>query len=296
MWQEAMKFWRRFRRHKLAMAGLGIVVLLILTVIASAYIAPYEDVINQNLPSALEPPSWEHPFGTDHLGRDILKRVVYASRISLLVGVTVVAIGMTLGTVLGLLAGYLGGWADRLISRFIDIMLAFPFLLLAIAVAATIGPWMVNKMRDAGFEAGSSLPVILALGFATFPSYARLVRGCVLSIKEEQFVDAARGLGARGTRIMLRHILPNLFGTLLVYGTLRVSTAILAESGLSFLGLGAQPPEPTWGNMLSDGREYILFYTWLPLFPGLAILVTVLGFNFLGDGLRDLLDPRQKDY
>lgn len=159
--------------------------------------------------------------------------------------------------------------------------LAFPFLLLAIAVSAALGPSLRN--------------VILALGFATFPSYARLVRGCVLSIKEEAFVEAARVTGAGRIAIMFRHILPNLFGTLLVYGTLRISTAILAESGLSYLGLGAQPPMPTWGNMLSDGREYILFYNWLPLFPGLAILITVRGFNFPGDGLRDLLDPRMKE-
>lgn len=296
MWQEFLDFWRRFRRNKLSMIGLATVMLLLVTALLSTTLAPYESVIQQDMPNALKAPSTAHPFGTDHLGRDIFKRIVYASRTSLLVGVTVVAIGMTLGTVLGLLAGYLGGWWDKFISRFVDVMLAFPFLLLAIAVAATFGPWMVQKMQDLlGIQAFSSLPVILALGFATFPSYTRLVRGCVLSIKEEQFVDAARSLGVSRTRIMLRHILPNLFGTLLVYGTLRVSTAILAESGLSFLGLGAQPPEPTWGNMLSDGREYILFYSWLPLFPGLAILITVMGFNFLGDGLRDLLDPRLKD-
>lgn len=295
MWNEITDFWRRFRRNKLAVAGLIVVVMLVFTATLSHFVFPYEEVIDQELSNALRPPSLGHPFGTDHLGRDIFKRVVYASQTSLLVGVTVVAIGMTLGTSLGLLAGYLGGWWDRVISRFIDVMLAFPFLLLAIAVAATIGPYIVNQLREMGLNTFSSLPVILALGFATFPSYARLVRGCVLSIKEEQFVDAARGLGVGRIGIMARHILPNLFGTLLVYGTLRVSTAILAESGLSFLGLGAQPPEPTWGNMLSDGREYILFYTWLPLFPGLAILITVLGFNFLGDGLRDLLDPRLKD-
>jgi len=233
------------------------------------------------LPDALQPPSLKHLFGTDHLGRDIFLRILYASRTSLLVGVTVVAIGMSIGAVLGLFAGYFGGWWDQTISRFVDVMVAFPFLLLAIAVSATLGPSLRN--------------VILALGFATFPSYVRLVRGCVLSIKEEAFVEAARVIGAGRIAIMFRHILPNLFGTLLVYGTLRISTAILAESGLSYLGLGAQPPNPTWGNMLSDGREYILFYEWLPLFPGLAILITVMGFNFLGDGLRDLLDPRLKD-
>ncbi len=273
--------WRQFKRNRLAMVGLGVVIVLIVAALLSFWIAPWERVIKQDLAQALNPPSWDHIFGTDHLGRDVFARVLYGSRASLLVGVTVVALGMTIGTTLGLLAGYFGGWVDQVVSRLVDIMLAFPFLLLAIAVSATLGPSLRN--------------VILALGVATFPSYARLVRGSVLSIKEESFVEAARVIGVRRIAIMFRHILPNLFGTLLVYGTLRISTAILAESGLSYLGLGAQPPEPTWGNMLSDGREYILFYEWIPLFPGLAILFTVLGFNFLGDGLRDLLDPRLKD-
>ncbi len=275
------RFRKRFLRNHLAVTGLLVVLALVLTGIASFFVAPYERVVEQNLPNSLQPPSWQHLFGTDHLGRDILARIIYGSRTSLVVGFTVVVVGMTIGTLLGLMAGYLGGLWDRVISRFVDVMLAFPFLLLAIAVSAVLGPSLVN--------------VIIALGIATFPSYTRLVRGCVLSIKEEQFVDAARAIGVGRLRIMVLHILPNLFGTLLVYGTLRVSTAILAESGLSFLGLGAQPPEPTWGNMLSEGREYLLFYHWLPLFPGLAILITVLGFNFLGDGLRDLLDPRMKD-
>ncbi|MCC5877727.1 MAG: ABC transporter permease [Candidatus Sumerlaeia bacterium] len=294
---EYAEFWRRFRRNPLAMVGLITVVFICLTAIIAGIFVPQDSVITQDLRIALNPPSWQHPFGTDHLGRDIFLRVVYASRTSLLVGITVVAIGMTLGTLLGLLSGYFGGWVDSLISRVVDIMLAFPFLLLAIAVSATVGPLMLDWIASYGFDRSqfSMLPVIIALGFATFPSYARLVRGSVLSIKEEQFVDSARAIGVTHLPIMYKHILPNLFGTLLVYGTLRVSTAILAESGLSFLGLGALPPEPTWGNMLSDGREYLLFYSWLPLFPGLAILVTVLGFNFLGDGLRDLLDPRMKD-
>lgn len=273
--------WKQLRRNRLATIGLGVVAALAVAAVLSFWLAPWDAVISQNLKDALQPPSWSHPFGTDHLGRDVFLRVLYGSRTSLLVGVTVVALGMTIGTTLGLLAGYCGGWVDHAVSRLVDVMLAFPFLLLAIAVSATLGPSLRN--------------VILALGVATFPSYTRLVRGCVLSIKEETFIEAARVIGVRRTAIMARHILPNLVGTLLVYGTLRISTAILAESGLSYLGLGALPPEPTWGNMLSDGREYILFYEWLPLFPGLAILLTVLGFNFLGDGLRDLLDPRLKD-
>lgn len=279
--QEHRDFIRRFFRNRLAVLGLALVGLVLLMVILSIPLAPWERVIDQDLPNKLQPPSLAHPMGTDHLGRDILARVLYGSRVSLLVGITVVAIGMSIGTVLGLMAGFFGGWIDSVISRLTDIMLAFPFLLLAIAVAAVLGPSLQN--------------VIIALGFASFPAYVRLVRGSVLSIREEQFVAAARAIGVSRRAIMLRHILPNLAGTLLVYGTLRISVAILAESGLSFLGLGPQPPQPTWGNMLTDGREYLLFFHWLPLFPGLAILITVLGFNLLGDGLRDLLDPRMRE-
>ncbi|CAN5262770.1 ABC transporter permease [soil metagenome] len=289
--------WRRFRRNRLAVFGLGIVICLFLIALSSFVVAePYnEKVIVQDARMALKPPSAEHWFGTDYLGRDVMIRMIYASRTSLMVGIMVVAIGMSVGTVLGLLAGYLGGWWDTIISRLVDIMLAFPFMLLAIAVSATAGPLFLQWLEGYGIKPFSSLPVVIALGFATFPDYVRLVRGSVLSIREEQFIDAARALGVSRRRIMIRHILPNLSGTLLVYGTLKISTAILAESSLSFLGLGAIPPEPTWGNMLSDGREYLLFYSWLPLFPGLAILFTVMGFNFLGDGLRDVLDPRLKD-
>lgn len=293
--EELHELWRRFRRNRLAVIGLSVVLFLMFVALNSFWISPWDSVVTQVPSEALQQPSWEHPFGTDHLGRDVFKRIIYASRTSLMVGVTAVTIGMSIGTILGLLAGYLGGLWDRVISRIVDVMLAFPFLLLAIAVSATAGPWLMEILKEKGIPVTSSLPVILALGFATFPDYVRLVRGSVLSLREEQFVDAARAIGASRIRIMVLHILPNLVGTLLVYGTLKISTAILAESGLSFLGLGARPPEPTWGNMLSDGREYLLFYHWLPLFPGLAILLTVLGFNFLGDGLRDVLDPHMKD-
>jgi ABC-type dipeptide/oligopeptide/nickel transport system permease subunit len=296
MTEEWSQLWRRFQKNRLAVGGLVVVCLLILLAATSQWIAPWNSVILQVPSEALLPPSFDHPMGTDHLGRSVFMRVLYSSRTSLLVGFLVVAIGMSIGTVLGLLAGYFGGLWDRVIMRLVDVMLAFPFLLLAIAVSATAGPWMMQQLREQlGIEPFSSLPIVLALGFATFPDYVRLVRGSVLSLREEQFIDAARALGASRRRIMFRHILPNLTGTLLVYGTLKISTAILAESGLSFLGLGAQPPEPTWGNMLAEGREYLLFHSWLPLFPGLAILFTVLGFNFLGDGLSDVLDPKLKD-
>jgi peptide/nickel transport system permease protein len=207
-------------------------------------------------------------------------RVLFGSQISIVVGFTAVAVGMSLGMILGVTAGYFGGWWDWAVMRMVDVLLALPFFLLAIAIAGALGPGLANT--------------VLALGLASFPTYTRLVRGNVLALRQELYVEGARVLGASSLRIMATHIAPNLLGTLIVYGTLRVSTAILAEAGLSYLGLGTQPPTPTWGNMLNEGRDYILFFEWLPLFPGLAILFTVIGFNLLGDGLRDALDPKSR--
>jgi len=272
--------WVKFKRDRSAIAGLVIVLLLTLAALLSVWLAPWHLVTGQNLAEALQPPSWKHWMGTDQFGRDLALRVLYGARISLFVGFVAVAIGMSIGLVLGTSAGYFGGWWDTLIMRITDIMLAFPFLLLALAITAALGPSLQNAL--------------LALGIASFPSYTRLVRGNVLSLREENYVEAAKVAGAGSNRIMFHHLMPNLFGTLIVYGTLRVSTAILAEAGLSYLGLGAQPPTPTWGGMLSEGRDYILFFEWLPLFPGLAILLTVTGFNLLGDGLRDALDPKTR--
>lgn len=272
--------WIKFKRDKAAIAGLGIVIALVLAALSSYIIAPWNAVTAQNLAGALQPPGAGHWMGTDQFGRDVALRILYGARISLFVGFVAVAIGMSIGLVLGTSAGYFGGWWDSLVMRITDIMLAFPFLLLALAITAALGPSLQNAL--------------LALGIASFPSYTRLVRGSVLTLREENYVDAAKVAGASSNRIMFRHLMPNLFGTLIVYGTLRVSTAILAEAGLSYLGLGAQPPTPTWGGMLSEGRDYILFFEWMPLFPGLAILLTVTGFNLLGDGLRDALDPKTR--
>ena len=271
-------FWRRFRRNTLAMLGLIVVIGLVLTALASLVVAPYDKVVAQDFPSTLQAPSLAHPMGTDQLGRDVLLRVLYASRTSLLVGFTVVLIGMTVGTSLGLLAGYLGGWVDSVISRFSDVMLAFPFLLMAIAVTAALGPSLWN--------------LIIALGVATFPSYTRLVRGSVLAIKAEQFVDAAQSIGVGKVRIMLRHILPNAASVIIIQLTLDVGFAILATSSLSFIGLGAQPPSPEWGTMMSTARNYFRDAWWYMAFPGIALTLTVLAFNLLGDGLQDALDPR----
>lgn len=272
--------WIKFRRDRTAVVGLAIVVSLTLAAFLSIWLAPWSAVTGQDLANALQPPSWQHWMGTDQFGRDVALRILYGARISLFVGFVAVGIGMSIGMVLGTSAGYFGGWWDTLVMRVTDVMLAFPFLLLALAITAALGPSLQNAL--------------LALGIASFPSYTRLVRGSVLGLREENYIEAARVAGASANRIMFRHLMPNLFGTLIVYGTLRVSTAILAEAGLSYLGLGAQPPAPTWGGMLSEGRDYILFYEWMPLFPGLAILLTVTGFNLLGDGLRDALDPKTR--
>ncbi len=272
--------WIKLKRDKAAVIGLGIVLALILAAIGSFLFVPYEKVITQDLSQALMPPSAEHWLGTDHFGRDVFIRILYGAQVSLAVGIVAVSMGMSIGLFLGTSSGYFGGWWDAVVMRVTDVMLAFPFLLLALAITAALGPSLTNAM--------------IALGIASFPSYTRLVRGNVLALREENYVEAARVAGAGPNRIMLRHLIPNLLGTLVVYGTLRISTAILAEAGLSYLGLGAQPPMPTWGGMLSEGRDYILFFEWLALFPGLAILITVTGFNLLGDGLRDALDPKTR--
>lgn len=276
----ALVFWRDFRRNRLAMIGLFIVLVLFISAVASFFFAPWDSVVKQDRRARLAGPSADHWLGTDEIGRDVFLRLLYGSRISLLVGVTVVSIGMGAGTILGLAAGLLGGWLDSITMRLVDIFLAFPFFLLAIAVAGFLGPSLQNA--------------IIALGVASIPTYTRIVRGSTLSVREMTFVEAAQAAGAGKIRIMLVHILPNLIGTLLVFGTLRVSTAIMAEAALSYLGVGAQDPMPTWGKMLSNLRDHMLFHPWHILGPGMAILITVIGFNFLGDALRDLLDPQMR--
>lgn len=275
----AHRAWRRLKRRKGAMVGLGVIVLVALLAVFAPLISPY-DPVQQSWSAVRKPPSWAHPFGTDEVGRDLLTRVIYGARASLLAGVTSVAIALGLGVPVGLAAGYAGGWVDALIGRVADAMLACPFLILAIALAAFLGPSLMNAM--------------IAIGVTATPIFVRLTRGQVLSVKAEDYVEAARASGNPRWRVAFRHILPNVAPQLLVQATLTVATAIIAEASLSFLGLGQQPPAPSWGSMLNAAQRFLTNAPWMAVWPGLAIFVTVLSANLLGDGLRDALDPRAK--
>ncbi|MEW6752430.1 MAG: nickel transporter permease [Candidatus Latescibacterota bacterium] len=269
---------RRLRRHRLALAGGSVVAGLALVGVLAPLVAPH-DPLQQDLYARLQPPSLAHPLGTDDFGRDVLSRVIFGARISLRVGLLSIAMALTAGTALGLLAGYRGGWVDSGIMRVMDIVLAFPSILLAIAIVAVIGPGIGN--------------VMVAVSAVMVPQFARLVRASVLSVRELAYVEAARALGASDVRILLVSVLPNCLTPLIVQSTLSLGTAILDAAGLSFLGLGAQPPTPEWGAMLSGGRELLFSAPWVMAFPGLAIFAVVLGLNLFGDGLRDALDPRR---
>lgn len=269
----------RLSKSPLAMFGLTVVLLLVLLAIFAPYVAPYKET-QMDLMNRFSGPSMKHLFGTDQFGRDILSRIIYGSRISLQVGLIAVSIALVVGGLLGAVAGYYGGKIDNLIMRAMDILLAVPNTLLAIAIAASLGPGLFNLM--------------IAVGISAVPGYARIVRGSVLSIRGEEYVEAARSVGSSDARIILHHILPNSMAPLIVQSTLGVASAILNAAGLSFIGLGIQPPTPEWGAMLSGGREYIRDYSYMTLFPGLVIMLTIMSLNFLGDGLRDALDPKLK--
>lgn len=259
------------------MAGGGVVVLLFVLSLLAPWLTPYQpDAIDAW--RVLMPPSPQHWLGTDELGRDVLTRLLFGARISLKVGFVAVGIAVATGTAIGLFAGYYGGWADTLLMRLVDVMLCFPTFFLILAVIAMLEP--------------SIWYIMIVIGLTGWMGVARLVRAEVLSLREREFVMAARGLGASDARIILRHILPNALSPVLVSATLGVAGAILTESALSFLGIGVQPPTPSWGNILTSGKDYIEFAWWLSLFPGLAILVTVLSYNLVGEGIRDALDPR----
>lgn len=269
--------WKRLRRQRLALVGGGVLILLVFVALLAPLLAP-QDPLAQDLYGRLQAPSLEHPFGTDDFGRDILSRIIYGARISLRIGLVAITAALAVGTVLGLLAGYWGGAIDTLIMRIMDLLLAFPSILLAIAVVAVTGPGIDNA--------------IMAVSVVLIPQFARLVRSSVLSVREMAYVEAARALGAGQARILLISVLPNCMAPIIVQTTLSLGTAILDAAGLSFLGLGAQPPTPEWGAMLAGGRELLLEAPWVMTFPGLAIFAVVLALNLFGDGLRDALDPK----
>ena len=275
----ARRAWRRLKQRKSALFALFVIIALILIAIFAPLIAPY-DPTKQSWSAVRKAPSLAHWFGTDEVGRDILSRIIYGTRASLSAGVISVGIAISIGVPLGLLAGYLGGKVDAILGRITDAMLAVPFLILAIALAAFLGPSLGNAM--------------IAIGVTATPLFIRLTRGQTLSVVKEDYIEAARAVGNPGWRIALRHILPNVMPALLVQATLTIATAIIAEASLSFLGLGQQPPAPSWGSMLNAAQRFLTNAPWMVVWPGLAIFVTVLSFNLFGDGLRDALDPRTK--
>ncbi|MCB0047354.1 MAG: ABC transporter permease [Caldilineaceae bacterium] len=276
---ERRRILRRVANNRLALLGAVIIVLLIGLAVLGPFIAPYPP--NEiNMGARVQPPSVAHPFGTDDFGRDVFSRVLAGARVSIYVGLVAVGISLLAGTSLGLISGYYGGWADEVIMRAMDVLFSFPAILLAIAIVAALGPGVTNAM--------------IAIGVVYTPIFARITRGSVLAVRKEVYVDAARSIGSADRRILLRHILPNIAAPIIVETTLSLAFAILSEAALSFIGLGAQPPDPSWGRMLSEGRSFIQQAPWIGIFPGLAIMITVMGFNFLGDGLRDALDPKLK--
>ncbi len=267
-------------KNKAAVIGGIVIIFYILMMVFAPFIAPY-DPFDISLEDKLTPPSFEHWMGTDDKGRDIFSRILYGSRLSIGVGFTSVLFGAFFGITLGLLAGYYGKWIDTIISRILDVMLAFPGILLALAIISALGPSLIN--------------VTIAVGVFSIPLFARIVRGSTMEVKQLEYIDAIRTLGANDFTIIFVHILPNILSPIIVQGSMRLATAILSAAGLSFLGLGAQPPSPEWGAMLSSGRDFIFSAPYMAVFPGLMISILVLGFNLFGDGLRDALDPRMKE-
>ncbi|MBD8522901.1 nickel transporter permease [Lysinibacillus sp. FSL R7-0073] len=272
--------WRSFKKSKVSLVGAGIVIFFVLLAVIGPFIAP-QGINEQDLTKRLLAPSSNHWFGTDDFGRDIFSRIIHGARISLWVGFFSVILSVIIGSLLGIIAGYYGKWIDTIISRIFDIMLAFPSMLLAIAVVSVLGPSLQNAL--------------IAIAIINVPNFGRLIRSKVLSVKEEEYIVAAKAIGMRDSRILFSHILPNSITPIIVQGTLAIATAIIEAAALGFLGLGAQAPAPEWGKMLADARKFLLNAPWTMIFPGIAIMLTVLGFNLMGDGLRDALDPKMKN-
>ena len=277
-WSQA---WRRFRANRMAVGGLVVIVLLMILAVFAPVFSPYNPIDEIFRGMRGGSPTLAHPFGYDHLGRDLLSRVIFGTRIALMVGLIATGIAATLGVVIGAVAGYFGSWVDTLISRVIDTLMAFPIIALLVVLAAVLGPSLTTT--------------ILVIGLTGWARFARVVRAEVMSLKATDFITAARAVGVRDWRIIWRHLLPNVLGPVIVLATLGIGSIIILESALSFLGLGIRPPNPSWGGTLADGRAFILRYPHIAFFPGLMIVITVLSFNFLGDGLRDALDPRERN-
>ncbi|HLR21822.1 MAG TPA: ABC transporter permease [Tissierellaceae bacterium] len=278
-WSEV---WRRLKRNRMAMIGLGILIVLILLAVFADQIADYDTMaIKQDPTNRMAPPNSTNWLGTDDLGRDIFARMVHGARVSLMVGIIAVGFAILFGGTLGAIAGFYGGMIDNIIMRIMDVFLAIPSILLAIAIVSALG--------------GSLFNLMIAVGISSIPQYARIVRASVLSVKDEEFIESARAAGASDTRIILKHIIPNSLAPVIVQGTLGVASAILSTSGLAFIGLGIPKPQPEWGSMLSEGRQFLRKAPHITTFPGIAIMITILALNLLGDGLRDALDPKLKE-
>jgi peptide/nickel transport system permease protein len=274
---ELADLWRRLCRNRAAIAGAGIVAVFVFLAVLAPILVPFNPV-QGNLNDRLQPPGATHWLGTDELGRDLLSRILYGARVSLQIQVVAVVLALIVGLALGSVGGYLGGHVDNVIMRAMDVLLAFPGIFLALGIIAALGPGLLNLM--------------LAAGISSVPQFARIVRASILSLKEREFVEAALALGSGSNRIMFRHLLPNCMAPIIVQSTLRMATVLLTASGLSFLGLGVQPPTPEWGAMLSNARSYLIVAPHVATIPGVAIMIVVIGFNLFGDGLRDTLDPR----
>lgn len=274
-----LESWQRFKKNKLAVIGLGIILFFVMVAIFAPVLAQ-EGINDQKLAYRLSPPSSKYWLGTDDFGRDILSRIIYGTRISLWIGISSVFGSIIVGSTLGIIAGYYGRWVDTFISRIFDIMLAFPSILLAIAIVTILGPSLQNAL--------------IAVAIINIPNFGRLIRSKVLSVKQEEYIVAAKSIGMGDVRILFHHVLPNSMAPVIVQGTLAIATSILEAAALGFLGLGAEAPNPEWGKMLSDSRQFITQAPWTMISPGLAIMLVVIGFNLFGDGLRDALDPRMK--
>ena len=278
---EMAQFWRRFAANRMAILGLAMVVALIFIAIFAEYIAPYDPIQDIFRGKRGVGPEPGHPFGFDHLGRDLFSRIIFGSRVALIVGIISTIIAVSIGVVVGALAGYFSGWTDNILSRITDTLMAFPIIALLIVLAAVLGPSLTTT--------------VVVIGVTVWARYARVVRADVMSVRQRDYVTAARATGVRDWRIIWRHTLPNVMGTVIVLASLGVGSIIILEAALSFLGLGVRPPTPSWGGILADGRAFILRFPHISIFPGIMIVLTVLAFNFVGDGLRDALDPHERE-